>query len=121
MVDLSTGETLIGVPVLVQGTSFSTVTDLDGKFSIAQLPQGTYSVLFRYVGYSPKIIEGIKITDGKTIILNVNLEINKQQLQEVTVTADLKKREYRFLDLNAEKKCNNAGWYFFGSNSENTG
>ena len=105
VVDLSTGETLIGVPVLVQGTSFSTVTDLDGKFSIAQLPQGTYSVLFRYVGYSPKIIEGIKITDGKTIILNVNLEINKQQLQEVTVTADLKRENIGSLILMQKKSA----------------
>ncbi|MBL0256130.1 MAG: carboxypeptidase-like regulatory domain-containing protein [Bacteroidetes bacterium] len=48
VVDLSTGETLIGVPVLIQGTSFSTVTDLDGKFSIAQLhkaPTLFYSVM----------------------------------------------------------------------------
>ena len=32
--DASTGETLIGVNVIIKGTTQGTVTDLDGKFSI---------------------------------------------------------------------------------------
>ncbi|HRH67324.1 MAG TPA: carboxypeptidase-like regulatory domain-containing protein, partial [Bacteroidia bacterium] len=91
VVDQNTNETLIGVPVLVQGTQMSAVTDLDGKFSISPVPPGKYSLLFRLIGYAPKLVEGIEITGDKTIQLDVAMETSNQQLQEVVITADIKK------------------------------
>lgn len=40
--DASTGETLIGVNVIIKGTTQGTVTDLDGKFSISLPKSSSY-------------------------------------------------------------------------------
>lgn len=44
------GESVIGASVLVKGTSIGTITDLDGKFSLADVPtDGT--IVISYIGY----------------------------------------------------------------------
>ncbi len=42
--DAETGETLIGVTVVLEGTTTGAPTDLDGKYSIANIEPGTYSI-----------------------------------------------------------------------------
>ena len=44
-----TGEPMIGVSVLVQGTTTGAVTDLDGKFAL-EVPANATLVVF-YIGY----------------------------------------------------------------------
>ena len=48
-----TGEPLIGVSVLIEGTSSGTITDFDGKFILDVQPKST--LVISYVGYqTPK-------------------------------------------------------------------
>jgi TonB-linked SusC/RagA family outer membrane protein len=49
--DADDGEPLIGVSVLVKGTSVGTVTDIDGKYSL-EVPDGGETLVFSYVGYT---------------------------------------------------------------------
>ena len=44
------GEPLIGVSIVVKGTSTGTITDFDGKFSI-NLPAGSKELVVSYIGY----------------------------------------------------------------------
>lgn len=44
-----TGEPLIGVSVLIEGTSSGTITDFDGKFILDVQPKST--LVISYVGY----------------------------------------------------------------------
>ena len=46
----ATGLPLIGVTVLVPGTNFATVTDLNGDYSI-KVPGSSARITFSYVGY----------------------------------------------------------------------
>ena len=41
--DVNTGESLIGVTIAVEGTSYGTVTDVDGHYSL-ELPVGSYNI-----------------------------------------------------------------------------
>ena len=52
--DASTGETLIGVNVIIKGTTQGTVTDLDGKFSIEVT--GKDEIEISYIGYKTQTI-----------------------------------------------------------------
>ena len=52
--DAETGEPLIGVNILVEGTQAGTVTGLDGDFSIAVSRNATIRI--SYVGYKTKTI-----------------------------------------------------------------
>ena len=72
--------TLVGVNVIIKGTTNGTQTDFDGKFSI-EVKKGQ-TLVFSYVGYKTK---DIKIKDQKT--LEVYLEPSMEALNEVVVSA----------------------------------
>ena len=72
-----TGEPLIGVSVLVKGTTTGTVTDLDGKFSI-DVAQGA-TLAFSFIGYKEVTVKA----NGQPI--NIVLKEDSEQLDEVVV------------------------------------
>ena len=49
------GEPLIGVSIVVKGTSTGTITDFDGKFSI-NLPAGSKELVVSYIGYKEQTV-----------------------------------------------------------------
>ena len=51
------GETLIGVQVVIEGTTRGTTTDIDGNYTIINLDPGTYTLVFSYLGFACKIHE----------------------------------------------------------------
>lgn len=61
--DVDTGEKLIGVNILIVGSTIGTITDLDGKYSIIADEKST-SLQFSYTGYTSQTIE---IGDEKVI------------------------------------------------------
>ena len=71
-------EPLIGVSVLVKGTTNGTITDFDGKYSLS-VKTGDVLV-FSYIGY---VTQGITITNQTT--LNVTLKEDAETLEEVVV------------------------------------
>jgi TonB-linked SusC/RagA family outer membrane protein len=73
-------ETLIGVSVLVKGTSTGAVTDLDGRYTIKAPSNAT--LIFRYIGYNAKSVN----VDGRADI-DVKLSPSGQDLSEVVVVA----------------------------------
>ncbi len=86
--DEQSGEELIGANVLLVGTTQGATTDMDGRYSIKNVPEGTYSLRISFVGYATKTVTGIDVKAGSTITLNVNLVSATVQADEVTVTAE---------------------------------
>ncbi len=72
------GEALIGVTVMVQGTDSGTATDIDGNFSIEAAADNVLEV--SYVGYEKQLIP----VNGQTN-LNVTLGVDSEVLDEVVV------------------------------------
>lgn len=77
--DQSTGETLLGVSVFVEGTKIGVVTDLNGKFTI-DAPASSSALVFSYIGYITK-----KASVGKQSFIKVTLEQDTKKLDEVVV------------------------------------
>jgi len=65
--DEKSGDVLIGVNVIVPGTSYGTTTDIDGKYSLSLLEDQT-QLEFSYVGYETQNIE-LKDYNSNTISL----------------------------------------------------
>ncbi len=76
--DATTGETLIGVNILIKGTSQGTITDIYGNYELS-VDAGT-SLVFSYIGY---VKQEIVVTTARTI--NVSLKADLAQLEEVLV------------------------------------
>ena len=74
--------TLIGVTVVIKGTSFGTVTGIDGDYKINNLPAGTYNIEFSYVGYEKTLFTGIKISEGEQRVLNAELSVSAITLDD---------------------------------------
>lgn len=75
----TTGETLIGVNVIVKGTSQGTVSDINGEFSLP-VPSSNSTLIFSYVGFVEQEIP----LNGRTY-LNVTMEQDTEILDEVIV------------------------------------
>ncbi len=81
--DAVSGETLIGANVLY-GSNLGTVTDIDGNYELS-LDNGTYNLVFSYVGY--KTLEKTITIKGQP--LDVNIKLNQDILDEVTLVVDI--------------------------------
>lgn len=96
--DGTTGEPLIGVTVLVIGTSQGAISDVEGRYSIAHISQGKYTVLFKYLDYTSKSVTEVTVADNKTIVLNINMEKGAtEKLSEVVVTSTYKQESVNVL------------------------
>lgn len=56
VIDAGDGYPLIGVSVMIEGTSTGAATDLDGNFTL-EIPDETCNIAFSYVGYDTYIKE----------------------------------------------------------------
>ena len=76
----SSGESVIGANVTVEGTTLGCITDLDGHFTL-NVPIGS-KLKISFIGYKDKIV-----TIKKGVSLNIELENDSQMLGEVQVVA----------------------------------
>jgi TonB-linked SusC/RagA family outer membrane protein len=79
VISAESGDPLVGASVVVKGSSVGTVTDVDGKFSLA-VPKDAKTLVASFVGFISQ-----ELTIGTTNELNIKLV--EGQLQEVVVTA----------------------------------
>ncbi|MFM9027600.1 MAG: carboxypeptidase-like regulatory domain-containing protein, partial [Bacteroidota bacterium] len=103
--DGQTGETLIGVPVIIDGTSTGTTTDLDGRFVISNVEAGTWNISVKYVGYAGKTIQGVIVKADETTQLELGLTTASQELNEVVVVAEMKRENTSSLLLMQKKSA----------------
>lgn len=73
------GEPVIGANVVVKGSTNGTITDIDGNFSIQNVPEDAI-LLVSYIGYSDK-----EVKIGNDHVINIVLSENMQALEEVVI------------------------------------
>lgn len=92
----SKGEPLIGVSILVKGTSNGTITDMDGNFKIQAAKGDVLEV--SYIGYAS---QAITLTNAQP--LKISMGEDAQALDEVVVTALGIKRSEKALSYNVQQ------------------
>ncbi len=86
MIDDATGEPIMFANVLVEQTQSGTTSDLDGKYEL-ELPVGTYTFVFSYLGYTDLPVTDIVVKDGQVEVLDVRMVEESEMLEQVVVTA----------------------------------
>ena len=94
------GEPLIGVSIVVKGTSAGTITDVDGRFKIEADRNDVLAV--SYIGYATQTIQLL----NATLPLNIVMTEDSQKIDEVVVTALGIKRSEKALSYNVQKVDN---------------
>ncbi len=87
--DSKTGEPLPGANIQIVGTPLGTVTDVDGRFALLNIPPGSKTVKVNYIGYEPQTIEKVQIMIDLTTALDVKLVPSVLRLdKEIVVVAE---------------------------------
>jgi outer membrane receptor for ferrienterochelin and colicin len=86
VLDQKTGKPLIGVNIVVLGTSFGAATNNDGYFLIQKVPPGIYSFEASMIGYYQERKDSFIVAAGRPV--HINFELNKRiyHLKEIIVT-----------------------------------
>lgn len=74
------GQPIVGASILVKGTSLGTITDMDGKFTLSNLPSTAKTLQISYIGM---VAQDVAIKPTLKVILKSDAKI----LDEVVVTA----------------------------------
>lgn len=82
-------EPLVGVSIVIEGSTTGTSTDVEGRFSIATT-LSTVNLIFSAVGYSEKKIGNVETKQEDLIVI---MEAAGKKLENVVVTAASTKRE----------------------------
>ena len=87
VIDDATGESLIGVAVVIEGTTIGDATDLDGQFEIKAEP-GTYNLIVQFISFAKLNISDVVVKPGEvTAMGTIRLKSASEVLQEFVVTA----------------------------------
>ncbi len=87
IVDNETGDAVIGCNVLIEGTTLGAAADIEGRYTINQIPVGTYTVIFSSIGYAKKTVTGVQVTSNETTRIDITLSIESFQTDDVVITA----------------------------------
>lgn len=89
VVDRVTKEGLPGANIMVQGSSCGTAVDSEGRFILPNIPVGTVAIRVSLVGYVPRVLTDIVVTNKRSVELNIELEPTVVESKEgVDVRAD---------------------------------
>ena len=94
VIDSKTGEHLPYVIIQVKGTTIGTTTDKTGHFFLKNLPEGTFVVEAKYMGYTAQS-QRITIKHDTSKELNFKLEPSDMNLDEVVVSANRSETQRR--------------------------
>ena len=90
VIDSNTNEALIGVNVMLVGTTLGAATDEDGYYHILNVPPGFYDLRSNMIGYAEKTITGVRVEIDLTAVIDLDLSIEAIEGEMITVAANQK-------------------------------
>ena len=87
--DAKTNQALEFAAILIQGTTISSTTDLDGNYAFQELEPGFKRLVISLVGYEKTISSEVQVQGNQTTFLDVAVEHTAVQLSEVTVRSNI--------------------------------
>jgi hypothetical protein len=82
------GQAAAGANVVLEGTTLGAAADADGLYFILNVPPGTYRVRASAVGYVPKVVTNIRVSEDQIVTVNFDLQSEAVGIAEVVVQAE---------------------------------
>ncbi|WP_409013363.1 TonB-dependent receptor [Dyadobacter sp. CY343] len=104
------GEALPGASVSLKGTSYGTVANADGKYTLENVSPGAYQLMVTFVGYQPLSRE-IILKSGESDKHNFKLVSQTRELESLSVigrseTREVNRQAYNVTAIDAKKLQN---------------
>lgn len=104
VVDRTTGDGLPGANVLIEGTTLGAATDAQGRFTIYNVPAGTYTVKASFIGYNIER-QTVQVVSGEVATVEFALQPQALVMEGVYVTASrARERETPVAFTNVDKE-----------------
>ena len=97
VIDSLTTDQLKGAEIILTGTNFNTVSNIDGEFYISGIPAGEYILQASYLGYQEKKIL-VTIKSKETQILNIKL-LPDITIEDKTILTDQARSQNEEINL----------------------
>jgi len=88
VVDAASAQPLAGVQVVVNDGVVGTLSDLNGRFVLVDVPAGTVSVTAQSLGYGTKTVTDLVVPAGEVVAFNITLEQQAVAIAGITVSAE---------------------------------
>ena len=87
VVDKDSKQPLTGATIIALETNpvIGSISNELGKFKLAEVPLGRYTIKASYLGYEDVVLSNIVLTSGKEIVLNLEMQEKIIQGNEITV------------------------------------
>lgn len=87
ILDAATGMGLVDVTIRIAGTAMGTTSGVDGRYSIAAVPEGKITLTARRIGFTPKSVTEIAVKSGRATEQDIGLSRAVTTLSSMIVTA----------------------------------
>lgn len=85
--DSKTSEPLIGANLIIPGTAIGAATDINGFYTIINVPPGSHSLRVSSIGYTTQTIVDIRVSINQTTIVDVLISEETIETEEVVIVA----------------------------------
>ncbi len=90
VVDVDTGDPIIGANIELEGTTQGAATDIDGYFMIVNVQPGRYDVSVSSIGYVPMIQQSVLVQSDLNTKLEFNIEATVLEAAEAVTVVYIK-------------------------------
>lgn len=90
VIDNQSKSTLPGVNIMIPDISpvIGTSTDIDGYYTLENVPIGRISIQATFIGYEPFVANNLELTSGKELVVNFEMAEQIISMEEIEVKAE---------------------------------
>ena len=74
VIQKTNGDPAIGVNIILVDSYLGAATDENGRFTILNVPPGTYTLRADAIGFAPVVMQNVRVTTSQTTELTIKLE-----------------------------------------------
>ena len=88
VLDKETGEALPGANIIVDGTMMGSAADIEGNYTILNVPPGNYTLIASMIGYSSTKVKDVRVSIDLTTTVNFELSSEVLVGEVVSIVAE---------------------------------